>query len=344
MLWALLCAGCADAPERARLDEMIGAAPAPPATPTSPPPPTATLAPPAPTATPAPPTPDPNRPPRVGLQVGHWKIAEHADEMARLRGFSGTYYRGYDEWELNIVIATAAQALLEAQGVTVDLLPARIPIGYEADAFLSVHVDGVTGPTAATRRGWKVAAPFRASRASEGLAAALAAAYPAVTGLPSDDEEASNNLRAYYAFASYRYWHSVAPTTPAAIIEVGFMTHPADRELILERPELLAEGIARGVLDYLAAFYPLDEVQRAPVGRGMLRPARDGVTIYERASAGSAPLLDVGPETRLVPMAEGEGWTLVFTHGGDWDLGWVRAEDVVETGEEPAPPHPRPAE
>lgn len=338
---ALLCAGCAGQP--AHVDEVAVAAPAP----TSTPPPTATAPPPTATPTlptPNSPTPDLNRPPRVGLQVGHWRIEEHPDEQARLRKFSGTYYRGYDEWELNIVIARATQALLEAEGVTVDLLPAVVPIGYEADAFLSIHVDGVTGPTAETRRGWKVATPFRASRASEGLAGALAAAYPAVTGLPSDNEEASINLRAYYAFAAYRYWHSIAPTTPAAIVEVGFMTHPADRKLILEQPELLAEGLARGVLDYLAIYYPLDEAERAPLGRGMLRPTRDGVTLYERASDASAPLLEVGQNTRLVPLGERKGWVLVFTHGGDWDLGWVRAEEVVKTGEELAPPHPRPTE
>jgi N-acetylmuramoyl-L-alanine amidase len=280
----------------------------------------------------------------VGIQVGHWKAEEHADEMARLRKFTGTYYRGYDEWELNMPIAVAVQARLEAAGVTVDLLPSKIPIGYEADAFLSIHVDGVTGPTAATRHGWKVATPFRASRASEGLAAALATSYPAVTDLPSDTEQHSINLPAYYAFASYRYWHSIAPTTPAAIIEVGFMTYPTDRELILNQSEVIAEGIAQGMLDYLAAYYPLDEAERAPVGRGMLRPTRAGVTIYERASVASPALLDVGPDTRLVPMAERAGWTLVFTHGGDWDLGWVRQEDLVETGEGLAPPHPRPAE
>lgn len=344
-LWALLlCAGCAGTPARASLDRPP--APTPTGTtvaaPTAAPPPTATALPPDPTAT-APPTATPTpAPPRVGLQVGHWRIEEHADEMARLRLFSGAYYGGYDEWEVNMVIAEAARERLEAAGVTVDLLPARVPVGYEADAFVSIHVDGVTGPAAATRRGWKVATPFRASAASEGLAAAIAAVYPAVTGLPTDAEEASFNLRAYYAFAHYRYWHSVAPTTPAAIVELAFMTHPADRELIFERPGLLAEGLADGILAYLDAYHPLSAEARAPVGRGMLRPATEGTPLFARPSEQSAVLLTLGPETRLAPMEEREGWALAFTHGGEWELGWVRLADVVETGEGLAPPHPRP--
>lgn len=341
-----LCAACAGLPARA------GVAPASAATPTAAPPPTATPA--AATALPqivvatvptAPPTPDPDVPPRVALQVGHWKIDEHADEMARLRRFSGAYYGGYDEWEVNMVIAEATRERLEAAGVTVDLLPAKVPIGYEADAFISIHVDGITGEAAATRRGWKAATPFRASRASEALAAAIAAVYPEVTGLPTDREQASNNLRAYYAFAHYRYWHSVAPTTPAAIVELGFMTHPEDRELIFGRPELLADGLARGILGYLDAYYPLSAEARAPRGREtLLRPAAGEVALYERASEGSAVLAEVSRDTRLVPMAEREGWVLAFTHGGEWDLGWVRAADLVDAGEGLAPPHPRPEE
>ncbi len=332
----IICAGCAGPPARASLGGPLAPAPtAAPATPTATPEP--------PTATPEPPTATPEpAPPHVGLQVGHWRIEEHADEMARLRLFSGAYYGGYDEWEVNMIIAEAAKERLEAAGVTVELLPAKVPIGYKADVFVSIHVDGVTGPEAETRRGWKVATPFRASPASEALAAAIAEVYPQVTGLPTDTEEASFNLRAYYAFAHYRYWHSIAPTTPAAIVELAFMTHPADRELIFGRPELLAEGLADGILAFLEAHHPLSDEERAPVGRGMLRPVAEGTPMFARPSERSAVLLTLGPETRLAPMEERDGWVLAFTHGGDWDLGWVRLADVAETGEALAPPHPRP--
>ncbi len=344
-LYALFCAGCATVPASAR----PGDAPTPTQAQASAEATPAAMAPsptaePVATATPQAPTAAPEAPPRVGIQIGHWKIEEHADEMARLRKFSGAYYGGYDEWEVNMLIGEAVRAQLEAAGVTVDLLPSRIPMGYVADAFISIHIDGVTGEEAATRRGWKVATPFRASQASRGLAAAIEGAYPAVTGLPLDAEEASFNLRAYYAFASYRYWHSIAPTTPAAIIECAFMTHPADRELIFERPEVLAEGIARGVLNYLEAYYPLSAEERAPVGRGLLRPVAADLPLRERPSEEGEAQRLLDADERLAPMLEEDDWLLVFAVGGDWDLGWVKASEVAETGEELAPPHPRPTE
>ncbi len=280
--------------------------------------------------------------PRVGLQVGHWRIEEHPDEQARLRRFSGAYYRGYDEWELNIIIAELARDQLEAAGVTVDLLPATVPIDYRADAFVSIHVDGVTGEQAATRRGWKVATPFRASAAAELLAEALSHSYPAATGLPADPQGPSYDMRAYYAFAAYRYWHSIDPTTPAVIIECGFMTHPADRAILFEASDRVAQGIADGVLAYLAAHHPADTALRAPQGPAMLRPVADGTAMHARADADSAILLRLAANQRLVPVAHAGAWQLVFTHGGSWELGWIATNELSETGEPLRPPHPRP--
>lgn len=332
IVFAWLLAGC--------ISQAAPAAPTP-----APPSPVAaapTPSPIPPTPSPAPPTPDPNAPPRVGIQVGHWKIEDHPDEQARLRKFSGAYYRGYDEWEINIVIAEELQKLLEAAGVEVDLLPATVPVGYEADAFISIHVDGVTGAQAATRRGWKLATPFRASPASEALAAAISASYPVVTGLPDDPLGPSYDMRAYYAFAHYRYWHSIAPTTPAVIVECGFMTHPADRELLFDNPSLLAQGIAQGVLAYLKQRDPTDTAALLPVGDGLQRPAFEGVPLRARAREGADSLRELGPADRLVPMAEAEGWVLVFTYGDGWELGWVRSAELEPTDEPLIPPTPRP--
>lgn len=283
-------------------------------------------------------TPDPAAPRRIGLQVGHWRIEEHPDEQANLRRFSGAYYRGYDEWELNIIIARQTMERLEAAGVAVDLLPATVPPGYLADGFVSIHVDGATGAQATTRRGWKIATPFRASAASDALAEAISAAYPRITGLTEDPLGPSYDMRAYYAFAYYRYHYSIAPETPAVILEAGFMTHPADRELLFGRPDLIAEGITQGVLRYLVAYDPSDAAARTPVGRGLLRPARENVPLYMRPDPGSAVERTLVRDERLAPMAETGGWVLVFIHGGNWDLGWVRTEDVEETGEALAPP------
>lgn len=37
---------------------------------------------------------------------------------------------------------------------------------------------------------------------------------------------------------------------PAVLVELGFITNPDDARLMLERPELFAEGIYRGILEY----------------------------------------------------------------------------------------------
>lgn len=316
----------------------------PPQRPSPTPAPSATLAPatatPAPTLALATATPDPDAPPRVGLQVGHWKIEEHPEEQIRLRKFSGAYYGGYDEWELNILIAEEVQRLLEAAGVTVELLPATVPVGYQADLFVSIHVDGVTGDQAATRRGWKVATPFGASRASEALAAAIATSYPAATGLPADPQGPSYDMRAYYAFAAYRYWHSVAPTTPAVIVECGFMTHPADREVLFEQTERVGAGIAEGILAYLQEYHPAGPDMREPRGLAMVRPAAADVPLYARADVSSAVQLTLDRDQPLVQVARADGWRLVFTHGDGWELGWLRESDVEILDEAIAPPHP----
>src|SRR4051812_32733006 len=59
---------------------------------------------------------------RVGLQAGHWLAAEMPDELARFRTQTGTQGGGVAEWELNLDIARRAAALLEEQGIDVDVL------------------------------------------------------------------------------------------------------------------------------------------------------------------------------------------------------------------------------
>ncbi|NJN18107.1 MAG: N-acetylmuramoyl-L-alanine amidase, partial [Oscillochloris sp.] len=292
----------------------------------------------APSATPVPPTPTPDPQPLVGIQVGHWKIEDHPDEQARLRRFSGAYYGGYDEWEINIVIAELLRDRLEAAGVRVELLPATVPIGYRADAFISIHADGVDQSIAGIRRGWKVATPFRSSLAGEQLAAAISETYPSATGLPYDPRGISYDMRAYYAFAHYRYRHAIDPGTPAVLVECGFMTNPIDRELLFNQPDLIAAGIAEGVLNYLAARDPADAAATEPRGRPMQRPLGADIPLLADAAANARVLRTLDPNDRLVPMAESQGWLLVFTHGGDWDLGWVRVDQVEPTDDPLVPP------
>ena len=77
--------------------------------------------------------------------------------------------------------------------------------------------------------------------------------YGRVTGLPDNSDYISGRMRNYYAFNARRYQHSVAPGVPQAIVETGFMSNPSDRDLLFNRPEVAAQGIADAVLRFFSA-------------------------------------------------------------------------------------------
>jgi len=58
-------------------------------------------------------------------------------------------------------------------------------------------------------------------------------------------------MKGYYAFSHWRFEHAVHPMTTSLILETGFLTSPADRELIVLRPEISAQGLAGGIITYL---------------------------------------------------------------------------------------------
>jgi hypothetical protein len=187
-------------------------------------------------------------PARVGVQIGHLDSESHPEELARLRASTGGVGGGLFEVEVNRSVALALASRLQALGLVVDLLPATVPPGYRADLVVAVHADS---SPAAYRRGYK-SAVFRAARNSwdESLKRALDEAYLAGSGLPDDDENVTGDMLEYYAFNRH-YRHSVARSTPAVIVELGYLSHPLDREL-LQRPDRVAEMLERGVLAFLA--------------------------------------------------------------------------------------------
>lgn len=205
---------------------------------------------------PFPPAPvwNPPGPKRVGLQAGHWRNSEVPQELRRLIG-SGTSGGGRAEWEVNLDIAERAAAILEGYGVQADILPATVPPSYRAHAFISIHADG---DLSGALRGYKVArAGFSPIPETDDLLVeALYAEYGPATGLRSDPEHVSRRMLYYYAFNSRRYCHAIAPGVPAVIIEAGFLTNASDRVLLLGRPDLAAQGVARGVLSFLGLLEP----------------------------------------------------------------------------------------
>lgn len=187
-------------------------------------------------------------PPRVGLQVGHWKNSELPKELKRLIGSTGASVGGVHEWEVNLKIAELAAEQLREHGIEVDILPATIPPSYWADLVIAIHADGNLDRSAS---GYKAAAPRRdmTGRATE-FAELLNAEYGRITGLVYDPE-ITRNMRGYYAFNWRRYEHSVHPMATSVILETGFLTNAGDRRIIVSRPELSAQGIVSAVVAFL---------------------------------------------------------------------------------------------
>jgi hypothetical protein len=190
-------------------------------------------------------------PKRVGLQVGHWGSDQMPDEQERLRASGGgAVGGGYTEVQINYDLATRTAKLLRDRGVEVDILAATVPVDYQADAFVAIHGDGdVRGAL----RGYKIAASplSHIPDWDNALVAWLYAEYGKATDLPRDDEHITPRMRFYYAFNNRRYYHAIHPSTPAAIVETGFVTSAADRALLVGQSDRVASGLAAGILGFL---------------------------------------------------------------------------------------------
>ena len=296
----------------------------------------------APTAVPTPaPTAEPTAVPapaplRVGIQVGHWKANELPDELKKLRDNTGAYAAGVSEIEINLSIAQRVVELLQRNGIIADLLPATVPPNYQADAIIAIHADG--SPSTAAR-GFKLATPWRTSPASQHLMDAIVEEYRAATQLPQDGS-ITINMKGYYAFSYRRYTHASTKTTPATIIETGFVTSPVDRAFLTQRPDVAAVGIANGIIRYLNERDPNDKAALNPPEFPLMVPkGPEGADVRAAPRDDAALLQHVDQETRLIPVAERDGW-LQVVNSRDWHtVGWVRRDQLRPNGEPlPVPP------
>jgi N-acetylmuramoyl-L-alanine amidase len=191
---------------------------------------------------------NPPGPKHVGLQAGHWLTEAIPPELHGLG--PGAHADGKDEWEVNLDIAVRTANLLRAAGVEVDVLPTTIPVEYKAHAFLAIHADG---EESGTRQGFKLgrAAWSATPDADDRLIASIVQPYAEATHLEQEAVLPSRRMTAYYAYNSRRYCHAIAPGTPSAIIEAGYLTSPVDQQVLIDDPDAVALGIARGVLRFL---------------------------------------------------------------------------------------------
>ncbi len=191
----------------------------------------------------------PDGPIKIGLQAGHWKTSEMPEEQRKLReNGGGTTGLGKAEWEIALEIAYKSKEILEEKGYVVDILPSTVPVDYWADAFVSIHADGNLNPLV---RGFKVASNARdITGKADKLSAKLNESYKTTTQFPIDSNITVNMTR-YYAFNSRRYDHAIHPMTPGVLIETGFASNPIEASILINNPEIPAEGIAQGIINFI---------------------------------------------------------------------------------------------
>jgi N-acetylmuramoyl-L-alanine amidase len=263
---------------------------------------------------------------RVGIQAGHWRIDELPAEQARLRGDTGAQWGALTEAEVNLAIARRVVIQLETAGIDVDLLPAAVPPDYDADAFIAIHADD----GGSRESGWKVASPWRSSAASRRLRDSVASAYALTTGLPEDRYGVSYNMRGYYAFSWTRFSHAIAPPTPAAIIETGFLTSPADRRVIVEDPDRAARGISMGVMMFLARRASMRPGSLVPVRYAPLTVATEQAALRSFPVDGERVTARLRAGTWVRPVNEENGWVELVVWGHFRVFGWMRKSDLQE--------------
>ena len=211
----------------------------------------------------------PTGPRRIGIQVGHWMTDQVPAELGtRITFQTGTSWAGIDEVDVNMDIAERIKAQLTARGYLVDILPTTIPVGYLADVFLALHADGDgTGENS----GFKLAHGSRRGPYEDKLVTLLHDEYAKLTGLAYDSEHISRAMSAYYGFNWGRYQHAAAPHTPAAILEMGYLSNGHDRDVMVNH----ADGVATAIVNGIQRF--LDEVPRSKIfGEDLVVPPQRG--------------------------------------------------------------------
>ena len=211
----------------------------------------------------------PTGPRRIGIQVGHWMTDQVPAELGKRITFqTGASWDGVDEVDVNMDVAERVKAQLTARGYIVDILPTTVPVGYIADVFVALHADSDgTGE----KSGFKIAHGSRRGPYEDKLVSLLRDEYGKATGLDWDALGISRNMLAYFAFNWGRYQHAAAPHTPAAILEMGFLSNDYDRELMVDK----ADGVATAIVNGIQRF--LDEVPRSKIfGEDLVVPQQRG--------------------------------------------------------------------
>ena len=106
---------------------------------------------------------------------------------------------------------------------------------WGADYFISIHTNASTIPSATGSEAFAFSAPSAAFSLGEDILYWL----NRTTGLRNRGMQVRSGLYVLRRTAM-----------PAVLVELGFITNPSDAALMSQRPDLFAEGIYEGILEY----------------------------------------------------------------------------------------------
>jgi N-acetylmuramoyl-L-alanine amidase len=173
---------------------------------------------------------------RIGIVAGH---------AGRENDPGAVCPDGLTEVSINKAVAELVVSQLAADGIATDLMDEfdDRQEGYVATALVSIHTDACIYPEAS---GFKVASLEGSTNPlNPVLVDCLITKYGERTGLPFHAGSITYDMTQYHVF------NSIAPQTPGAIIEVGFML--ADRAILTDRTDVVAQGIVDGLYCFLEA-------------------------------------------------------------------------------------------
>ena len=188
-------------------------------------------------STPAPLTPTRRAQPLIGIVAGHSGPQNDPGAVCS---------DGLTESSVNLNTANKTKEILEKAGFRVDLLNEfddRLS-GYKALAMVSIHSDSCAYINNLAT-GFKVASALYSpiSDRSAKLTACITNRYGKRTGMSFHAGSITRDMTVYHAF------NELDPTTPAAIIEIGFLN--LDRNILTNHSDLIAQGIAEGILCFV---------------------------------------------------------------------------------------------
>lgn len=170
-------------------------------------------------------------PSRIGIIAGH-----------RNHDSGAVCADGLTEAQVNATVAELVIAQLRQRGLDAELLDefdSRTQ-GYVGTAVISIHADSCQGP-GSDRSGFKTSASI--APGAQLLETCIIDRYQTGTGLAYDPNTITEDMRQYHNF------NRVAPTTPALIVEIGFMG--GDRVLLTTNAATVAQALTNGIVCFV---------------------------------------------------------------------------------------------